>query len=380
MKILHINSYYSVSSFYRNLFERQRDGGLDIKVYCPVSDHIDTAGLALGEYTLLRKNHKKYDRVFFHVKHRKILADLMRTEDVHEYSIIHAHSLFSNGYIAYRLKRKFGIPYIVAVRNTDIHYFFKYMIHLRRLGIRILDEADGVIFLSESYRDLVASRYIPPLKRQAFLDKTQVIPNGIDRFWFEQAGTPKEPVDRDKLRLLYIGDINRNKNPLTTVAAIPFLAAKGIRAEFKVVGNIRDNNVYRALSAYSFVEILKPMPHSALIHLLRESDIFVMPSLKETFGLVYAEAMSQGLPVIYSRGQGFDRQFPDGGAGFPVDALNAGEISDRIVQIADSYAEMSARCIQLSHRFDWDRIEQLYKDLYQKIALRYQVPDNGRNR
>ena len=36
----------------------------------------------------------------------------------------------------------------------------------------------------------------------------------------------------------------------------------------------------------------------------RENDIYVMPSIIETFGLVYAEAMSQGLPVIYTRGQG----------------------------------------------------------------------------
>lgn len=40
-----------------------------------------------------------------------------------------------------------------------------------------------------------------------------------------------------------------------------------------------------------------------------------MPSHKETFGLVYAEAMSQGLPIIYTKNQGFDGQFPDGYVG-----------------------------------------------------------------
>ena len=38
---------------------------------------------------------------------------------------------------------------------------------------------------------------------------------------------------------------------------------------------------------------------------------FCLPSHAETFGLVYVEAMSQGLPIIYE-GQGFDKQFQDG--------------------------------------------------------------------
>ena len=42
---------------------------------------------------------------------------------MNEYSLIHAHSLFSNGYIAMRIKQDYGIPYIVAVRNTDVNTF-----------------------------------------------------------------------------------------------------------------------------------------------------------------------------------------------------------------------------------------------------------------
>jgi len=47
-----------------------------------------------------------------------------------------------------------------------------------------------------------------------------------------------------------------------------------------------------------------------------------MPSITETFGLVYAEALSQGLPVLYTRGQGFDRQFEEGEVGYAVDCFD----------------------------------------------------------
>lgn len=72
MKILHINSYYSVSNFYKNLYDKQIEDGLDIDVYVPVSTSIDTSDLELGKYSTISKNHNKYDRLFFHVKHNKI--------------------------------------------------------------------------------------------------------------------------------------------------------------------------------------------------------------------------------------------------------------------------------------------------------------------
>ncbi|KUO49310.1 MAG: hypothetical protein APF76_16030 [Desulfitibacter sp. BRH_c19] len=93
--------------------------------------------------------------MIFHLKHIKIFKDAVRQYRINDYSVVHAHSLFSNGYIALNLKRKFGKPYIVAVRNTDVNIFFKYMIHLRRLGVQILENADRIIFLSKAYRDKV---------------------------------------------------------------------------------------------------------------------------------------------------------------------------------------------------------------------------------
>ena len=67
---------------------------------------------------------------------------------------------------------------------------------------------------------------------------------------------------------------------------------------------------------------LKEFDKEELIKLYRDSHIFTMPSITESFGLVYAEAMTQALPVVYTKGQGFDGQFPDGEVGYSVEALN----------------------------------------------------------
>ncbi|HWL26899.1 MAG TPA: glycosyltransferase, partial [Ureibacillus sp.] len=132
MEILHINSYYSGSHFYKNFYDKQVELGLSIDVYVPINKSISVKNKDFGDFTKISRNHSKGDRFLFHLKHKKIYKDITQNYITKKYDIIHAHSLFSNGYIAYRLKEKYGIPYIVTVRNTDVNTFFKKMIHLRK--------------------------------------------------------------------------------------------------------------------------------------------------------------------------------------------------------------------------------------------------------
>ena len=92
-----------------------------------------------------------------------------------------------------------------------------------------------------------------------------------------------------------------------------------------------------------------------------------MPSHTETFGLTYAEAMTQGLPVIYTRGQGFDGQFSEGTVGYSVNSCDAAELAENIVKICEHYPELSKNCVQSVQRFQWDKIVQEYLRIYTEI-------------
>lgn len=364
MKILHINSYYSISKFYKNLYDNQVKGGLDIDVFVPVSSAFESNDFDYGSYTKISKNHNKYDRYFFHLKHNKIYKDVQQKYSIERYSIVHAHSLFSNGYIAMRLKKQYGIPYIVAVRNTDVNVFFKKMIYLRKLGIEILIEAKHIIFLSKPYEDIVVEKYIPQKLKKSIREKVLIIPNGIDEFWFDNIATPKMGPTTSGLRLLQIGDINKNKNIETTVKAIENLIERGFEVKLDVVGKVKDQNMFNKIKDLDYVKFLGYKSQEELINIYRGNDIFVMPSIHETFGLVYAEAMSQGLPVIYSRGQGFDGQFEDGEIGFSVNCFDAKGIAKSIVNIINNYNNLSESCFNLCCKFNWDTITQKYENIY----------------
>ena len=92
-----------------------------------------------------------------------------------------------------------------------------------------------------------------------------------------------------------------------------------------------------------------------------------MPSKYETFGLVYIEAMSQGIPVVYSSGQGIDGFFKDGEVGYSVSANNLEEYHNKIQLIIDNYDQISLNCTEKAKEFSWFDISIIYLKLYEQI-------------
>lgn len=364
MKVLHINSYYSVNKLYKNLYDKQIEQGIALDVFVPISSQKKQIDNDMGDYTTISVNHCEFDRYIFHMKHHKIYKDIIKTYNINEYSLIHAHSLFSNGYIAMKLKEKYNIPYVVAVRNTDVNVFFKKIFFLKKLGIKILAKADKVIFLSQGYRDFVIDKYVPNYFKDKVLKKTSIIPNGIDDFWINNKGEGKDLQDKSKLRLLYVGTVDKNKNITTTIKAIKVLQKKGLEVSYTIVGGIRNQSIYNKIKDLSFVTYISPKTKEELIEIYRDNDIFVMPSITETFGLVYPEAMSQGLPVIYTKGQGFDGQLEDGEVGYSVNCFDAIQIAEKIEQIINNYNIISRNAIQHSSKFRWSLISHQYEEIY----------------
>lgn len=367
--ILHINSYGLYNNLFDNLYKEQLKHGIRLKVYEFGAE--GTQGNAvfipdgLKQNIIRDFNFKKWHRVFFHVKHNKVFSAVQRVmDDFSEYSVVHAHSLFSNGYIALRIKQKYQIPYVVAVRNTDVNDFFKKMLFLRPLGVKILKEAEFVIFLSDSYKDKVLSQYVPDSMRGDIEKKCRVIPNGIDDFWFKNINNKAKTVHKEAIKLITAGAVNNNKNHSTVIEACKILINLGYSVDYRIIGKAEDKELLEKIVSNKFVRYSDAKPKEQLIDEFSSSNIFVMPSHTETFGLVYAEAISQGLPVLYTRGQGFDRQFPEGVVGFSVDDNNPNEIADRIRSIINDYEQLSQNCPRCSYIFKWEDIALSYIDLY----------------
>jgi glycosyltransferase involved in cell wall biosynthesis len=368
MRILHINSYYQTGAFYKNLFERQAAMGDEIAVYTPVPKGFDPAGRDFGPYARLDANHRRMDRLIFPLKQKKMLRGALNAYAGRRFDVIHAHSLLTNGGVALALSRRMGVPFVAAVRDTDVNVLLRRMPWLRPLARKILAAASRVVFLSESYRERALSPYLSAGEMAAVREKSVVLPNGVDALWLENRPAPRTAPGGDGVNLLFVGQLIPRKNLPAAIAAAEALSARGRKARLTVVGPAVDPHVAAAARASALVTLEPPRPMAELMPLYRSADVFLLPSARETFGLVYAEALSQGLPVLYTRGQGFDGQFPEGAVGFSVDPADPEGIADRVEDILRDYPRMSRAALEGSLRFDWDRIAGAYRALYGEAA------------
>lgn len=363
MKVLHIANDYYGSKLYRNLFEKQNSNSIQTSIVVPLN--YKYSGV-LEDNVINLPCFNTIDRICYFTKQRKIVKGICKRVDISTYNVTHAHTLFSAGYAALQLKKVHSIPYVVAVRNTDVNLFFNRLIHLRKVGIQILENADRIIFLSPSYSKTVLEKFIPCALKKFISRKIEIIPNGIDDFFFQNISRESHELG-NRLRIIHVGDINRNKNIASTISAIRILGKEGKEIDYTLVGEIQDRRMNQMIEKIDFIKHHGKCSKEHVLSYLRDSDILVMPSHHETFGLVYAEAMSQGLPVIYTKGQGFDGQFEEGTVGYHVDAKDPHDIAEKIKMVLEKYEQLSSNCLLSVGKFDWKHIAEQYEAVYMNL-------------
>ncbi|MED4407078.1 glycosyltransferase family 4 protein [Heyndrickxia coagulans] len=371
MKIYNINSYYFSSTVHKKLEDSILKKGHKLKTFVPLPEGYvirDEIKFKTPKYVNKLVCFNNMDRFVFFLKEKKILNKLVRTKDFINSEVLHAHSLFTNGYIAYRIYKKYNIPYAVTVRDTDLNYFFKKRPWLRKIGIKILKSASKIIFLSPAYKKQFEENYIPNKDKRYFQAKSEVIPNGIDSFWLENINDPKRG-DSKNITVIYAGNIIKRKNLIRLESACQLVRKEGININLILVGKIIDKKYSRKLLSSNIVTHINRVEKEKLINYYRKSDIFAMPSITETFGLVYLEAMSQGLPIIYSKNQGLDGYFGDGIVGFAVNPFDISDLKKGLINVIKNYNNISYNCIKKVSRFSWDEIGNIYDKVYSDIVI-----------
>jgi glycosyltransferase involved in cell wall biosynthesis len=305
----------------------------------------------------------KLDRYIYPLKQLKIYKALISSYKIEQFEIIHSHTLFNGGYAAYLVKKQFGIPYVVSVRNTDINVFLKIPL-FKNVANKIVNNASGVQFLSIPYKEQYLNNFVSDEMKEKVNQKSVVINNGLEEYWLEHKARAKDININESIKILCVGKIDKNKNINTTINALNILISKGYKIELTIVGQVIDKEIFENIQKVNFVKIIPYLTKEELIKVYRENHLFVMPSITETFGRVYAEAMTQGLPVIYTRGQGFDGIFKDGCVGYSVPSDDEQYISECILNIINDYRNMSARCIDNCVKFDWNLIAERLENFY----------------
>ena len=124
------------SEVHQHLYRHLAEADLCQDIFYPLRRHKLALAAKIEDRNLppviVSRMLRKYHRVLFTNKIKWLYNDLRSKTDVSSYTIAHATTLFSDGALALRLNREFGIPYIVAVRASDFS-FLRYRRNLHSL-------------------------------------------------------------------------------------------------------------------------------------------------------------------------------------------------------------------------------------------------------
>ncbi len=219
-------------------------------------------------------------------------------------SIIHAHSPFITGWMGVRYARRYGIP-LVYTYHTQLEQYAHYLPFdtgttvraATRLTRGYANQADAVVVPTQAMRER--------LQEVGVTSRIDVVASGIDLEFFG-SGTRCAEVrasagagSADRL-LLFVSRLAREKNVDLLLRALALCPDGSLRLAFAGDGPARGDLQRLAieLGLADRVKFLGPVDRTALPDLYASADAFVFPSASETQGLVLAEALAAGVPVI----------------------------------------------------------------------------------
>lgn len=203
--------------------------------------------------------------------------------------------------------------------------------------------------------------------KQLGVDDVVIVPNGVDmdRIRKVAPGQPKSDV-------VYVGRLTKEKNLSLLIEAADRLGDRGIRPTTVIVG---DGPLRKTLEAEAAsrgldnVRFLGPLASDEeVIAVMKASKIFVLPSLREGFGLAALEANACGLPVITVEHQGnaATELIDEGVNGRLVEADAAG-LADVLVSLIgreSSRRALAAQAIRRAEELDWSSAAHRLQEAY----------------
>jgi L-malate glycosyltransferase len=260
--------------------------------------------------------------------------------------LLHAHYASSYGLLGALTGYH---PYMVSVWGSDVFEFPRSSrLHAALLRYN-LRRADVIGSTSHRMKEEAHSYTDRPI---------HITPFGVDVTQFSPPPYT-EPSRSAQLVVGMVKTLEPTYGVLTLIEAFRLVADRHPHARLLIVGSGRQRESIQAMirrsQLDSRIELRPAVPHSHLPDVLRKIDIFVVPSLSESFGVAAIEASACGVPVVASRVGGLPEAVIDGKTGILVPPGDPKALAGALERLIGS-EELRARFGQNGRRF----VEQCY--------------------
>lgn len=294
------------------------------------------------------------------------LVDMVK---LHHIEILHVHYAIPHAYAAYMAKKMLQeegiyVPIVTTLHGTDItlvgsHPFYKTAVTFS------INKSDAVTSVSQSLKD-------DTLRLFNVKNDIEVVPNFIDigkhRFSFTDCQRDMM-AEADERIITHISNFREVKQ-IPDVVKVFFNIQKKMPAKLMMVGEGPERAPAERLCKELGIQdkVVFFGNSNEIDKILCFSDLFLLPSLTESFGLAALEAMASGVPVISSNTGGIPEVNIHGVSGYLSQVNDIQDMSKNAIHILgdnDRLATFKQNAIEESKKFDIHKIVPQYENIYQ---------------
>ncbi|WP_161785362.1 glycosyltransferase [Halorubrum halophilum] len=278
--------------------------------------------------------------------------------------LINAHVANPNGYASIPISKHFDVPLITTIHGADLNllyrqYFNRYIIN------KCLSESDAVLVNSQKIKQQIPDR----IARKTDI---HVVANGIPVSKIDEVKSRDIPAEikQDKLTIISVGDLIRSKDQLTVLKALSQL---DIDYQYILIG---DGPYRQTLEEYveemdmEDVLFLGEILNEKVFEYLWNSQIFVLPSYREAFGIAYLEAMACEVPVIACRGEGPEEYITHRQNGYLIDKQDHKQLRYYLLKLSRNESlrdDLGTSGRNVAEKYSWEANVQEIERIYQSL-------------
>jgi hypothetical protein len=256
----------------------------------------------------------------------------------------------------------------------------------------LIERADHLLPNSRATLDMVRRLY----GLEPAADRYTIVPYGIVPVPEDEV-QPFEPEREGQgLTVLFVGRLEKRKGIIPLLEAIPRVLDRVPGTRFVLAGkdNSRHDGFWRRTGSdyagyfahhhprhASRVEFTGSVDDEALQVLYRSCDLFVAPSLYESFGLVYLEAMNYAKPVVGCQAGGVPEVIEQGTTGLLVEPGRADALAEAIVSLLQSPARLRdmglAGRSRVVEQFSYLQMARRFESAYRCMIRRFETGAPG---
>lgn len=278
------------------------------------------------------------------------------------FDLIHAHFTWPSGYIGVRLKEKYGKSVITTIHeNGD---WFDQEVGMNHPLINTAwSGADALIRVNR--------KDVPVLKR--YNEQVYFIPNGFSPTFHpidSAVARGRLGLSGDAKIIFTLGNLIKRKGFNYLIEAMERVCSQrdDVLCYIGGAGPERGNlqGQIDRLQLGEKVRLLGSVPSDILPFWVNTCDLFVLPSLSESFGVVQIEAMACGKPVVSVRNRGSEEVIISDFHGLLAEPADSGGLAGAILEALDRVWDGQA-ILAYAERYTWENIGKEIVDIYSKL-------------